>query len=683
MILRESYMFKMQFFIAIMTIVLTVGVSHSAYGQEITDNRQFSYEFDDVPSWVDSSSLSARQQDSRLAINYLRYEEQVNWTQTDLQVYRKLAYEINLEQGLKEGAEFSMSFNPDYQTLKIHSLDIIRNGKTIDVKQKADIRLIQAEQELANKMLTGTVTALVVLGDVRVNDVVEYSYSVIGNNPVFGEKHFHSIGTSWGVPIGEVNFRLITNKNSYLNYQAAGTDIPIKKKNHGNQSIYSWHAKDIEAIRNEDQYPAWFIPNGYIEFSEYRTWEEVNQWAMSLYETPEPLSAELVRMNDEWFSKAESKEEYVEKVVQFVQNDIRYFGMELGLNTHKPYQPSLVFERRYGDCKDKALLMSRLLGEKDVYSRSALVSTELQKGIGTRLPSPGVFNHVINQVIIGGAEYWIDGTQTHQYGKLNTFDSGDYGLALPVSKKTEKLVDVSLSRQAPHQSWLTESLVISGVEEPVKMSFKLYYEGAFAEGARESLDSVGLEEYKTNILNYFRQLYPTIVWSSELQHSDDRENNTFAFYGDLNIVNYWTNPKESLLTVSLYGENINSFVSLPSVLDREYPLAISYPIKIKHDVSVTFHKEIDWQLENGNIDTKDNVMHYSRRVSSKPTQIDVSHSFETISNEVKVADMEHYLSDLRSIRDSLFLSVNFDNSEYNTQTNEREIKNKMRSLLKL
>jgi transglutaminase-like putative cysteine protease len=51
-----------------------------------------------------------------------------------------------------------------------------------------------------------------------------------------------------------------------------------------------------------------------------------------------------------------------------VQHDIRYVAIELGIGAQQPHPASDVFTKRYGDCKDKATLLSSILKEIGVDS---------------------------------------------------------------------------------------------------------------------------------------------------------------------------------------------------------------------------------------------------------------------------------------------------------------------------
>jgi hypothetical protein len=675
-------MIKRIYLFNFLVLIVFSAVSAESINKENTvTSAEFTYKFTDTPDWVQQQNISkVKQTEAKTSVSYMLVDSQVDWTQTEEHSFQRLAYKINSEQGLQLGSEFSMSFNPEYQSLQIHTLEIIRGGKVIDLKQSADIRLLQQEQEITNRMLTGIVNALVVLSDVRVGDIVDYSYSVIGNNPVFGTKRFFSSTVSWTVPVSLVNVRLLTHRGSYVNYQSVGNKKEVVQRNKGDRTIYSFSEKNVDQISSEDSYPGWFIPNDYIEFSEYESWEEVNEWALSLYGDQGALSNEVKKQNDEWYEYYQDKKHYVEKVVEFVQNEIRYFGMELGQNSHKPHHPNETFARRYGDCKDKALMISSLLAEKGIKAWSALVSTTLGKAIEQRIPSPGIFDHVITTLELDGETYWVDGTRTHQYGSLENISAGDYRFSLIVDPQTSNLSTVSVNRKAPHTSTINEHLTSTGYNKPVMMDFELIYSGWNAENARRTIDNSGVEEFSTSILNYYRKQYLSIEWQSPLTVEDDHEKNSLSLKGKMQINDYWDIEKPQF-SIALYGDNLSSYVQLPSVIERQYPLAVSSPMEISHNISVSLNEDIDWELGEEDLEITDPAIHYARIVKTSPRQVSVNHVYKSKRDHVSPNELEQHFKNIQSIREAMYLSAQIPNTASNTD--QSTLKNKMRSLLKL
>jgi len=70
-------------------------------------------------------------------------------------------------------------------------------------------------------------------------------------------------------------------------------------------------------------------------------------------------------------------------LASFVQNDIRYVAIELGIGGHQPHPAAEVFSHRYGDCKDKVTLLSTMLKEIGVESYYVLINTERGRSLRT------------------------------------------------------------------------------------------------------------------------------------------------------------------------------------------------------------------------------------------------------------------------------------------------------------
>ncbi len=77
-----------------------------------------------------------------------------------------------------------------------------------------------------------------------------------------------------------------------------------------------------------------------------------------------------------------------------------------------PARADETWQRRFGDCKGKTVLLLALLKELGIQAEPALVSLGGGDGLDERLPSLGAFNHVIVRATIGGKVYWLDGTRT-------------------------------------------------------------------------------------------------------------------------------------------------------------------------------------------------------------------------------------------------------------------------------
>ncbi|MBL0076594.1 MAG: DUF3857 domain-containing protein [Rhodocyclaceae bacterium] len=80
-------------------------------------------------------------------------------------------------------SQIEAEFDPSYQTLTMHSLELVR-GTTRTTSSMPKVQLLERERQLEQRMYDGRVTMSVVLDDVRVGDEIHYAYTVTGLNPV-------------------------------------------------------------------------------------------------------------------------------------------------------------------------------------------------------------------------------------------------------------------------------------------------------------------------------------------------------------------------------------------------------------------------------------------------------------------------------------------------------------------
>jgi hypothetical protein len=84
----------------------------------------------------------------------------------------------------------------------------------------------------------------------------------------------------------------------------------------------------------------------------------------------------------------------MQAIAGFVQHDIRYVAIELGIGGWQPHAAPDVFSHRYGDCKDKATLMRTMLREIGVDSYQVVINTE-RGAVTSEAPAHNGFNHMI------------------------------------------------------------------------------------------------------------------------------------------------------------------------------------------------------------------------------------------------------------------------------------------------
>ena len=102
-------------------------------------------------------------------------------------------------------------------------------------------------------------------------------------------------------------------------------------------------------------------------------------------------AAELTAGKTDFYDKAEA-------IGEFVQQKIRYFVIEMGVGGYQPHPAEDIFRGRYGDCKDKATLLSAMLSSVGIHS--ALVMVDSERGV-IDPDAPSIWgNHMIGAIEI-------------------------------------------------------------------------------------------------------------------------------------------------------------------------------------------------------------------------------------------------------------------------------------------
>lgn len=317
---------------------------------------------------------------------------------------------------------------------------------------------------------------IVAFESLRAGDIVEIQYSLAdvayGNElaDYFGD--FELIADT--LPTRRWDYTLIAPKERtfYFNPQKAAS-VHGDQETRGEERVYRFWAENVARVESEPAMPGMAEVAPYLHVSTYRTWADVGHWYWSLIAD---------QMQDDGSLKAaalratrglDSTLDKVKAIHRLVVESTRYVGLEFGIHGYKPYKATQVFERRFGDCKDKATLLVALLRTLGIDSEVVLLRTRRGGRIDAQPASLAVFDHAI--AYVPAIDMYLDGTA--EFSGLAELPSEDQDtMALRVSAKGATLVRTPLLPAADnqaHRTWtvdlhsdgsaqITEDLTISG-----------------------------------------------------------------------------------------------------------------------------------------------------------------------------------------------------------------------------
>jgi transglutaminase-like putative cysteine protease len=585
-------------------------------------------------SW--SGPQTIRQGMQAEGVRYLLYERQEHPERQER--FTRLAVLLENESGVQDEGTLSFQFDPDYQELWLHAVRVHRSGEVMDRLDLTKLKLSQPEPELGAHIYTGKQTALLFVEDLRVGDVLEYAYTLRGRNPVLGEHYSARIRIQSGVPVERQRIRVVWSRPGKLRVRSPLPD-PVQAPKAGAEGVdYQWDFTNLPPITVEDWLPNGFEPFPHLEFSDYGSWGEVVAWALPLYRTGEAaIPPGLRALADEWQAGLATDEERVLAALQFVQDEIRYTGIEIGPDSYRPSQPTKTFEQRFGDCKDKALLFCAILREWGIEAYPALVNSGRGEAVADGLPTPYAFDHVIVKIRFRETAFWVDPTLSHQGGTLEERHLPPVGKALVVREGVDGLEDVPARGGREADQVVTSRFRVTDYDAPVSLSVRTVFHAGEADRMRESLTRVGLPELAEDYRNFYARYYPKISGAAPLEIADDRRQNALTVVEQYRIEEIWTLDESSgRWQAHFYPESMMDVLTDPATRLRKMPLRVAYPLRREQELIVDL-PDNDWTFPGLDEEVRHDTFQFRYRRVAEGSQVRFSYEIETFAGEVPPA----------------------------------------------
>lgn len=172
---------------------------------------------------------------------------------------------------------------------------------------------------------------------------------------------------------------------------------------------WHWTLRDIPAVAIESRMPSWDGVTGqlFLAFSppdsvpRLSSWRGIGTWMLELSRDRAVATPEIRARAAELLAGHSQPLARIRALATFVQQEVRYVGIQLGIGGFQPHYAADVLRNRYGDCKDKALLLGVLLAEAGIQSLPVLVNTDRTQ-VGPHTPPSLRFDHVILAIRLPG-----------------------------------------------------------------------------------------------------------------------------------------------------------------------------------------------------------------------------------------------------------------------------------------
>lgn len=425
---------------------------------------------------------------------------------------------------------------------------------------------------------------------------------------------------------------------------------------------WSWTVTGVSEIKDEHQMPPYrgiagqvivsFFPPGGLQGNAFLKWRDMGIWYNELTRGRRDASPEIKEKVRSLTASETTSLGKMEALANFVQTDIRYVAIELGIGGYQPHAAADVFNHRYGDCKDKTTLMSSMLKEIGIESYYVIINTE-RGSITPQVPvHVGGFDHAI--IAIRLPDDLNDPTlvavvQHPNLGRLLFFDPTDeltplgtlrgvlqanYGLLVtPEGGELTALPQLSPALNGVQRSAkleLTSSGTLSGNVSEIRVGDRAAYQRYALRSATKETDKIKpIEALVGQSLSAYRLTKASVT---NLNQTDKPFGFTYSLIAD----NY-AKSVGNLLLVRPRVIGLKSSDLLETKEPRRYPVVFDGPSRDTDTFEITIPPgyEVDdlpppvtadygFAVYNSQTEAKGNVLRYTRTFEVKQVDVPLS-----------------------------------------------------------
>jgi hypothetical protein len=383
----------------------------------------------DAPQWmhaVVNAPLPAHDEKTDAVLLYSDKSVTVE-SPTKIKIVVRRAYKILRPDGRQYGVAVVPFNSPSEKVTELHGWCIPAQGKDYEIKDKEALEVSDPKVD-GSELISDVKEKVLRIPASDPGNIVGYEYEVDAQ-PLLLQDTWYFQGES---PVREAHYSL--QLPAGWEYKAAYLNYPEAKPASTGSNQWQWTISDLKGIREEEDMPplhgvtgkmvVYLFPPGGPGDRGFSSWKEMGNWYADLTKGRTNATPDIKQKVAEVTAGAVTTSDKMKAIARFVQHDIRYVAIELGIGGWQPHPAADVFTHRYGDCKDKATLMAAMLHEIGVDSYYIVINDE-RGSIAPDMPAHIGFNHAILAIKLpaGTSDASLVATMQHpKLGNILFFD---------------------------------------------------------------------------------------------------------------------------------------------------------------------------------------------------------------------------------------------------------------------
>lgn len=327
------------------------------------------------------------------------------------------------ERGKDDFSEAQVDYDSTYEKIELEYARTIKpDGTVVDVGAR---HIRDVSRYLNFPIYSNARVYIISFPEISSGAVIEYKVRVYSYELINKKDFVLNYPVQSSEPIIRADFTLVLPKGRPLyqknindKYNDFGSVLTPLKEINRDKSVFLWQFKNIPQIINESNMPSEVEINPAMRLSTFRSWQEIYDWWWKLAQDKIKADSAIKNKVTELTKGKNSQIDKARAIYNFCAKEIRYVAIEYGEAGYEPHKAEDTFRNKYGDCKDKAILLVTMLKEAGLSAWPVLIPTRDYYNLIEDFPSVS-FDHAIAAMPMNGKTIFMDTTaETCSFGNL-------------------------------------------------------------------------------------------------------------------------------------------------------------------------------------------------------------------------------------------------------------------------
>lgn len=287
---------------------------------------------------------------------------------------------------------------------------------------------------------------------------VEYNYTIKFKGSLYLPGY--SFQSSWQ-SVQQGVFEMEAPADIGIRYKLLNANYQPVVSHNNSKDYYRWEIKNLPAFKPEkycgseyNYLPRLMVAPNKFQMDEYKgdmsTWKGFGEWNKKLYDETSRLAEGKKLFYREMVKNANTDKEKAAILYNYMQQNMRYVSIQLGIGGWRPFPASFVDEKKYGDCKALSNYLKSVLDAVGVKANMVIINAGFRPRIVYEDFPANYFNHVILCIPQPKDTVWLECTsRTLPFGYLSPFTENRK--AVMVTENGGVLVNTPVSRHTDNK----------------------------------------------------------------------------------------------------------------------------------------------------------------------------------------------------------------------------------------